>query len=226
MFEQYTLEDVKDNLKNFRISQGLTIDQFIEKVGCSKRYIYWESGKNQIPISNLMQIANTFNVDISIFFKKSKVTEPYKFKQVPYGLDNFKEYDGRPIYVYPSSSMSSATGWGIVDYKNKQIAFGADNTVPLNLVHNRKLYALPNTINSALFFDEYLELDDVLKLSQVWVEFVENREMQSKFTGWYKVILGKKNEIGALQNGNLILNLSYYGKNYIAYKNCYPKLPE
>lgn len=130
---------LEEQIKYYRKQVGLSQEKMAEKIGVSRQAITkWENGTGTPDISNLMAIAELFQISIDEL------------------LSNEKSEKTQPKYIYESK-----TEYDIDNKKNYDLNFGGANTAILKAYDGEKIevYLLSNIIKD-IQSDYKVKIDD------------------------------------------------------------------
>lgn len=151
---------LEEQIKNYRKMSGMSQEKMAEKIGVSRQAITkWENGTGTPDISNLIAIAELFQVSLDELLKK----ETSERKQSEYLYESSTEYD-------------------IDSVKNYDIKLGGANTVVLQACESEKIrvFLLSNLIKQ-LQSDYKVKIDDIKNRLDVEIQRMNDAtEAQAK----------------------------------------------
>lgn len=144
---------LEEQIKHYRKQAGLSQEKMAEKIGVSRQAITkWENGTGTPDISNLMAIANLFQISVDEL------------------LSNEKSEKQQAEYLYESK-----TEYDIDNRKNFDIKLGGANTVILKASDGEKIIVtLLSNIMKDIQTDYKVKIDDVKNRIDVDVNRLNN----------------------------------------------------
>jgi transcriptional regulator with XRE-family HTH domain len=194
-----------------RLDAGLSSKELAERLGVDVTTVSnWESGRRQLTLERLMEIAGLLGVSASFLLGENEVAshiEPIDKAQL--------------LTLHRTPIWTKSYGWSLVNAVSRTLVFADKRELTFDEVQE-PLYAVPPLFAFSLRgVGKPLSLQEVLSREKVWVEPIStDPEFASELRGWYHL---RKQRLVENEFGNRFY-LDTYGAKWLAFDNCLQNL--
>jgi transcriptional regulator with XRE-family HTH domain len=190
-----------------RLDAGLSSKELAEKLGVDVTTVSnWESGRRQLTLERLKEIAGLLGVSASYLLGENEVASHVE----PIDKEQLATLHRTPVW-------SRSYGWSLVNSVSRTLVFADKRELVFDEVQE-PLYAVPPLFAFSLRgVGRPLSLQEVLSREKVWVEPIStDPELVSELRGWYHL---RKQRLVENEFGNRFY-LDTYGAKWLAFDDC------
>jgi transcriptional regulator with XRE-family HTH domain len=190
-----------------RLDAGLSSKELAEKLGVDVTTVSnWESGRRQLTLERLKEIAGLLDVSASYLLGENEVAshaEPIAKEQLP--------------TLHRTPVWAKSYGWSLVNAVSRTLVFADKRELAFDEVQE-PLHAVPPLFAFSLRgVGKPLSLQEVLSREKVWVEPISTEpELAAELRGWYHL---RKQRLVENEFGNRFY-LDTYGAKWLAFSDC------
>ena len=202
--------DQMTRIAQARLDAGLPVKELADQMGVDVTTVRnWESGRRQLTLDRLLQLAGLLGVSASYLLgedKQTVSTEPVSAAALP--------------TLHRTPVWTRSRGWALVNAAAGTLLFTDKSEIPFTAIRE-PVYSVPPAFALGLRgIGEPLSVDGVLSAEQVWVEPVTtDLELAAELRGWYRP---RGRRLVENEYGNRLYIDAYCAK-WLAFESCLPE---
>jgi transcriptional regulator with XRE-family HTH domain len=186
---------------------GLSVKELAEKLNVDITTVSnWESGRRQLTLERLTQLAGLLNVSAAYLFGENERPpsgEPVSAAALP--------------ILHRTPVWTKNRGWALVNAVTRTLVFADKSEIPFTEIREPVYIAPPAFATGLRGVGEPLGLDEIPASKRVWVEPVSpDPELAAELRGWYRP---RDRRLVENEFGNRFY-LDTYGARWLAFKDC------
>lgn len=188
-----------------RVDAGISANELAEKLGVDKTTVSnWESGRRQLSLERLVQIAELLSVSVAYLLGESDmspITEVISASFLP-------TLHRTPVWL-------RSKGWSLVNTISGTLVFADKSELSFAAVQEPVFFIPPAFVYGMRGAGKALDVSELLLYERIWVEPIsEDNDLSSELRGWYR-----PHGVKLVENeyGNSFY-IDTYGAKWLAFK--------
>ncbi|MDR1321475.1 MAG: helix-turn-helix domain-containing protein [Gracilibacteraceae bacterium] len=197
----------QNRITRARMDAGLSVKELAEKLNVDITTVSnWESGRRQLTLERLMQLAGLLNVSAAYLLGESEgppSTEPVSAAALP--------------ILHRTPVWTKSRGWALVNAVAGTLVFADKSEIPFAEIPEPVYTVPPAFATGPRGAGEPLDIDSILSSERVWVEPISpDPELAAELRGWYRP---RERRLVENEFGNRFY-LDACGAKWLAFKDC------